>query len=339
MDETSEPVAVSANLSTSPGAKLDGTASLATELARFALLRHVKPERLDSLAERGVLRTLETGETLLHAGELNSTLYLVLAGSFTVHLTHPESDPIAVLGPGESIGELSILDQRPASAHVIARARSCTLAIPEPEFLRLLETSHAFSVNLVLKLADRLRTSNLAISASVEQRESAFERAAIYDAVTGVHNRAWLDGTLPRWIEHHERSGRPLCAALADLDHFKSLNDRFGHAAGDTLLAAVASAWQAALRQTDRVARYGGEEFAILLPDTDLERAIVTAERLREVAAELHVRDSRGQLLPPWTVSIGVAEWAPGLDGKSLLDRADATLYRAKRAGRNRVGS
>jgi diguanylate cyclase (GGDEF)-like protein len=219
---------------------------------------------------------------------------------------------------------------------VIARESCCVLAVPERELFGLLETSHAFSINLLLKLVDRLRSANLALRESVQLREEAIAQAAECDGLTGLQNRRWLDGVLPRWIERHARSGRPLSLALADLDHFKEVNDRHGHAAGDLALAAVAEALRGALRQTDRVARYGGEEFLILLPDTDLERGKAICERLCERVADVAVRDVRDHALPRLTLSIGIAQWSHGLDGAAVLAAADAALYRAKRAGRNR---
>ena len=309
------------------------------DLAGFEILRHVKAERLESLVERGQLRWLSPGRALLCAGERNSTAFLVLSGSFSVHVAGAGADPIAIVRAGESLGELSVLDQKPASADVIALEPSCVLAIPEGELLGLLETSHAFSINLLLKLVDRLRSTNLAIRESVQLREEAIERAAECDALTGLQNRRWLDAVLPRFIERHARSGRPLSLALVDVDHFKEVNDRHGHAAGDRALAAVADVLRSGLRQTDRIARYGGEEFAILLPDTDLERGAATCERLRERVAELALRDAQERALPRVTISIGIARWSRGLDGAGVLAAADAALYRAKRAGRNRCES
>ena len=289
--------------------------------------------------ERGQLRWLHAGETLLSVGERNSTLFLVLSGSFGVHVAGAGADPIAIVRAGESLGEISVLDQKPASADVIAREPCCVLAVPESELWGLLETSHAFSINLLLKLVDRLRSTNLAIRASVQLREEAIERAAECDGLTGLQNRRWLDAVLPDWIERHARSGRPLSLALADLDHFKEMNDRHGHAVGDRALACVADALRSAVRQTDRIARYGGEEFAILLPDTDLERGSATCERLLERVCEVAVHDAEGRALAPLTISIGIAQWRDGLDGAAMLAAADAALYRAKRAGRNRCES
>ena len=122
---------------------------------------------------------------------------------------------------------------------------------------------------------------------------------------------------------------------MADLDHFKAVNDAFGHTVGDQVLSAAAEALQATARMTDVVARYGGEEFLLVLPNTGLEEARALAERLRETLERMPV-SFRPE---PVTASFGVAEVMAGEAAAALVDRADDALYSAKRAGRNRVES
>jgi len=307
------------------------------ELERFELLTHVRREHLERLLTHAELRPLHTGDALLEAGQSNSTLYLVRSGRFGVHLTDPSTRPVASISHGESIGELSVLDQRPTSAYVVAQEPSVVLAIPEDEVWILLERSHSFAVNLLLNLGDRLRNQNQTISAQILRREEAFERAARYDPLTGVHNRHWLDQALPSWIGQHEATGSPLSIILADLDHFKAYNDSYGHRVGDAVLAAAAAAMQHVIRQTDRVARYGGEEFVVLLRETDIARAGATAERLREAVGKAQPAVEEHPDLPTVTISMGVAQLQPGQNATALLDAADQALYAAKAAGRNRV--
>jgi len=148
-------------------------------------------------------------------------------------------------------------------------------------------------------------------------------RLARTDGLTGVANRRAWDDELPRELARSARSGRQLCVALLDLDHFKAYNDRHGHLAGDRLLKAAAAAWQGKLRKTDLLARYGGEEFAVLLPDCGLDNAMQIAEHLRIAPPEV-------------TCSLGVADWDGCEDATELVARADRALYAAKAAGRNR---
>ncbi|GIE85684.1 GGDEF domain-containing protein [Actinoplanes regularis] len=143
------------------------------------------------------------------------------------------------------------------------------------------------------------------------------------DALTGIANRRRWDVSLPDRLATARRTGQPVTVALLDLDHFKRYNDAHGHPAGDALLQAAASAWQAALRPDDLLARYGGEEFGLILSGTDPDNAALLVEYLRQVTPD-------GQ-----TVSVGVATWDGRETVQELTGRADAALYSAKAAGRN----
>ena len=160
-------------------------------------------------------------------------------------------------------------------------------------------------------------------------------RLAITDDLTGTFNRRHLFLFGAREFQRARRFQHSLSALMLDLDHFKLINDTFGHAAGDSVLRAVSAHCVAYARDFDTVARYGGEEFAILLPETGLEGARQLAERLRRsIAATSFIPDQP----PGLTVSIGAACIEPDMrDLEQLLDLADQALYAAKQAGRNRV--
>ena len=163
------------------------------------------------------------------------------------------------------------------------------------------------------------------------------EGQARTDPLTGAMNRLALDEALPREIARADRGGRPLSLLMFDLDHFKQLNDRLGHQAGDAALKAVAAATLHGLRSGDMLVRFGGEEFVAVLPDTGKARAVETAERLRRRVEALNIGKGDGSVL---TASYGVSTFpADGDDPDSLVGSADALLYAAKEAGRNRVAS
>ena len=159
------------------------------------------------------------------------------------------------------------------------------------------------------------------------------ERLARTDALTGLANRRTLHEALQREIVRAGREGGRLSAIIADLDHFKSINDQYGHMAGDQVLARAAAVFRSQSRPYDLAARYGGEEFVLLLPGTTLEEAKSAAERIRQAIAELKVEECPRQI----TVSLGVASWIAGEGPGPFVARADRALYDAKRAGRNRV--
>ncbi|VXC01077.1 bifunctional diguanylate cyclase/phosphodiesterase [Massilia sp. 9I] len=164
---------------------------------------------------------------------------------------------------------------------------------------------------------------------------STINELAIRDELTGSHNRRFLLGLIDREKERSDRNGRPFCLCLFDIDFFKRINDSYGHAAGDVVLRSFAEAVQGQIRGTDAFGRYGGEEFLLMLPETPAPDAVVLAERVRRVIAELRCRDNGGDIT--LTVSVGVAEYRLGEAVAQAIGRADEALYVAKSLGRNRV--
>jgi two-component system cell cycle response regulator len=159
---------------------------------------------------------------------------------------------------------------------------------------------------------------------------------ATTDALTGLLNRrAFLEST-GREVARTRRYNDKLSVVLLDVDHFKHINDRRGHAAGDVVLTAVGKLLAGAVRTCDIVARWGGEEFVIVLPSTALEGAEEVAERIREQLASAQIIDSGGEVIPV-TASFGVATYADNETLEQVIDRADRAMYLAKSGGRNRV--
>ncbi|WP_460537739.1 diguanylate cyclase [Chitinimonas naiadis] len=180
----------------------------------------------------------------------------------------------------------------------------------------------------LLALEDQLETtSNL---------QCLMREQAIRDPLTGLYNRRYLDEVFGHELARSERDGRPLALVLIDLDHFKRLNDRYGHLAGDEVLRGVAEMLRQAVRESDLVFRFGGEELLLLMPAADAGDALQRSEAIRLQMAEHRFPTGQGPLTV--TLSAGMAVWPQ--HGKclvSLLDAADKALYAAKHAGRNRV--
>ncbi|MCB1765447.1 MAG: PAS domain S-box protein [Candidatus Competibacteraceae bacterium] len=170
-----------------------------------------------------------------------------------------------------------------------------------------------------------------------QAREQELKRLATTDHLTGLANRRHFLGQMALELDRFKRYAKPTALLMLDLDHFKQVNDTYGHAAGDAVLQHFASITLKVLRRTDLVGRLGGEEFAALLPDTDLDGALHLAERLRWALANLPMPAEEGTKIA-LTVSIGVTLFLPAdLDANVILIRADQALYRAKQTGRNRV--
>jgi diguanylate cyclase (GGDEF)-like protein len=162
-------------------------------------------------------------------------------------------------------------------------------------------------------------------------------RLTIVDALTGVHNQRYFLEFLDRELARARTHGRPVALIMLDIDHFKSINDKLGHLAGDHALRELAGALQPLVRKEELLARYGGEEFALVLPEVGRDEAMRRAEALREDVQRHAFR--HGEKAFPVTISLGVAVAAPEepIDVEELVRRADAKLYEAKNAGRNCV--
>ncbi|MGD9582255.1 MAG: diguanylate cyclase [Lysobacterales bacterium] len=196
---------------------------------------------------------------------------------------------------------------------------------------------HEYAVRLEVRVDERTTELNQALT----ELQGANRRLREYsqrDGLTGVHNRYFLDETLERGLRVATERGEAFSLLMVDIDHFKPINDNFGHLVGDSCLVSVAAKLKSCIREADDfVARFGGEEFAILLPGADLAAAAARAERIRAGIAAMTIE--AGERRIHLTVSIGVVCLPPGASGKSreLLHCADQALYRAKDSGRNRV--
>jgi two-component system cell cycle response regulator len=161
---------------------------------------------------------------------------------------------------------------------------------------------------------------------------------AITDQLTGLHNRRYMARHLDNLIQGARKSGKPIAFLIMDIDHFKAVNDTYGHDAGDEVLREFAGRISANVRGIDLACRYGGEEFVVVMPDTDMALAWTVAERLRKSVEEASFAISRDPHQIHVTISIGIAGSEGDVDSADkLLHRADQALYRAKREGRNRV--
>jgi len=188
------------------------------------------------------------------------------------------------------------------------------------------------------EVVTQLRMAETEINKLQEELGQARQEAAI-DHLTGLGNRRTLDLALQQAVADAALKGANLCLLLIDLDHFKAVNDQYGHAAGDRVLKEVARTLRVTVKGRDTVARYGGEEFVILLQDTSITGAIQVAESLRRQIEQI-TAETASERWPPElrvTISVGLAWYLRGDQPSHLIDRADGALYHAKRGGRNRV--
>lgn len=186
-------------------------------------------------------------------------------------------------------------------------------------------------------LEERLTASKREIG-HLQQNLEAIRAESLTDPLTGLGNRKYFDRTIDAAVQFAIKQNEPLSLLMLDIDHFKSFNDNYGHLTGDQVLRLVGLSLKQIIKGRDSMARYGGEEFAVVLPATALVKALAVAEQVRRAVTTRELKKkSTGEILGRVTVSVGVSMLQPGDDMDTLIERADACLYAAKRSGRNRV--
>jgi len=306
-------------------------------LKRIFLFRSVNIDSIRGIFDFCKIRRLSAGEILFRPGQSNWTVYFLLSGTLGIHLNALNSDPLTILDPGESVGELSVIDRQPTTAFAVAR-EDCQLMVMEEDILwSLVQSSHAIACNLLYTLAKRLRHANSVVSggnAIIDQEECRYGN---FDALTGLPNREWFTELTRRQGLRSDRAGKPLSGILIDIDGFRVFNERFGRRSGDRVLYAMATTLNYHLRPTEIIARYGMDRFAILLPDTDMETARGIGVRIFRIIVRTSPIMVEGQTVPHPTVSIWVSQMKPGQDADGLLTEMEAAVLRAKQSGCNSV--
>lgn len=305
-------------------------------LAGLELFHGVDPDDVQELLQNCERCDLTAGELLLSPGKKNQHVYVVLSGMLNVHVGSPDSPVLTSMDAGACAGEMSIIEDRDPSAYVIAAEPTHLLVIHKNVLWEMVDISHEFAKNLLVVLSERVRSHNHYIADRIGDWRK-FEKHATTDALTGLSNRHAMDETFPREINRCIQNEQPVTLIMIDVDGFKSFNDKFGHIAGDRALSAVARILQSQFRPRDLLVRFGGDEFSVLLPGVKVADALVIADRVRKAVSGDTESSNDSLIQVPVQISMGVAELESNGSYESLLQSADAALYRAKNAGRNSV--
>jgi diguanylate cyclase (GGDEF)-like protein len=270
---------------------------------------------------------------------LHARLLIVLAGALGVEAEGFVGDNgLTRILPGESVGEQAVLDEAANLESIVALEDSEVLVIEPNLVWQLIEQHNGVARNMLRLLSFRIRAAN-ALLRRRQKLGEFYRQLSMNDGLTGLYNRAWLNDMLPKLVARARQDDTPLSLVMIDLDHFKRFNDTHGHMIGDHALVTAAGVIRAGLRPADFAVRYGGEEMMAILPHTGLQAALLVAERLCARLRETVVFDDMRVPLPHVTGSFGVASLDGGRDERTLVEAADAALYRAKQAGRDRIGT
>ena len=232
-----------------------------------------------------------------------------------------DKDYSYILTNDDKIGAFPLLSDDEITGCIVAKSMIEKLSKRDIDYLEQLTRQAAATINRANSYSTILQYATL-------------------DALTNLNNRRQFETRLGQEISITKRQNNPLCAMMIDIDFFKSVNDTYGHAAGDEVLRTVAGIIKQTLRESDIPARYGGEEFAVLLPFTHIEEAKIVGERLRKAVESASIsinQETEDQKQISVTISMGIAEFDRVESGEILFERADKALYEAKTNGRNQV--
>jgi diguanylate cyclase (GGDEF)-like protein len=284
------------------------------------------------------LHPLAAGQVLLVPGQPNNTIYIILSGRLRIQTQESAGEPIAILGEGECVGEMSMLGSEPVSAYVVAATDCKLLAIDHAAMWELINSSHAAAHNMLNILTRRIRNTNEIAAENLEQHQG-YSGNSIVDELTGLYNLHWTQQKFERHLKRGIVGNKPSCLLLLEMDHLKEFVRRHGQLGGDQALRDIAYTALSCLRPDDQAGRHSDEKFAIFLPNTSLYDACSAAERLKMNVGRSPVVLPSGDALPPITVSIGVSQARPDDTLVSLFDRAEDALQLARDDGGNNVKS
>ncbi len=304
-------------------------------LKNVPLFSGVAYEHLDRHLANARQFTLAPGQVLMSPGETHDKVIVILSGRLRAHSGTLHSEPIAMFGAGESLGEISILDDQKSYAYMVADNESTLLSIDFSAIWGLINDSHQAAINLLNVLA--LRNPYSEENYAEAERHLGYVGLNLVDELTGLYNSKWMYQIFGRQIERCSANHSLATMIMLSIDHFKLYNDMHGGLGGDQALRAVAQTILNCLRPNDQAARLHGKTFVIFLPNTPLKESRKAAERLLLQIRKAHIVTPNGDALPGVTVSIGMIEVNENVSLDQAIERSIEAVQRARDAGRDRI--
>ena len=289
-------------------------------------------------------RICRPGEVILREDDDGDIFYVIRSGQTAIIKGDFQNPTIlGFRGIGDALGEMAILENLPRSATVIAINTVSLWSLSRAMFYQFVGENHpSFSLDLMNMLSSRIRKADEERRRGyVREKEQVvaletLSRQATHDPLTGLFNRRYLDQILYGEIAHARQNDSLVGILMADVDHFKLINDKYGHKAGDLMLRSLGDLMKSCVRSADIVCRYGGEEFVIIMPGASEPTINRCAEEIRAKAQDLCVAFENEEIRA--TLSLGAAIYPiHGHNVDEVFVRADRAMYRAKQNGRNQV--
>lgn len=302
------------------------------------LFQGVPDQLLTKHLSKSQLHPLSCDQILLTPGQPNDTIYIVLSGRLRIQSKALDVEPIAILGKGECVGEMSMLGEAPVSAYAIAATACELLTLPHAAMWELINSSHAAAHNMLNILTSRIRNTNQIAAESLEH-EHGYSANAIVDELTGLYNLRWMQEKAARHLLRSLAGEKPCCLLMLEMDKLDGFIEKYGQLGGDQALRNIAYTILSFLRPEDQAGRHSGEKFAIFLPNTELANACSVATRLAADIDKALVVLPSGDALPAITVSIGISSAHPDDSSEQLYARAERALKLAQSNGGNCIKS
>ena len=303
--------------------KILETAPLFLGIPVQLLARHLGKSRLQQLG---------SDQVLLVPGSSNNTIYIILSGRLRVQSKDSEAEPIAVLGEGECVGEMSMLGDAPVSAYVIADSDCQLLAVDHAAIWELINSSHAAASNILNILTSRIRNTNELAAENLEQQQG-FSGDSMVDELTGLYNQASTRKKFERLLRRSLKGNKPCCLLTLEIDGLEEYTEKHGQLGGDQAQRDVAYLILNNIRPDDHAGRHNGAKFAVFLSDTSLSGGRIATERLNSAISLSSVVLPSGDALPSITVSTGISQARPDDTVDELFARTDLALQLAKDCG------